>query len=82
MSALSEWAERCYKDGIICYRLESANDTTGLYQTKSQYGNGVPCYMWTTPVYHVWIDDKNITSTTSYKDAYATYTNRIKEQML
>ncbi len=79
MSALSEWAERCYKEGTICYRLESTNDTTGLYQTKSQYGNGVPCYMWTTPVYHVWINDKNITSTTNYRDAYAAYMNRIKE---
>lgn len=80
MSNVSEWAERCQVQGIRLYRLEHESDVTALFQTKEQIGNGIPCYNWTTPVYHVWIDDKNVVSTTNYREAYGIYDQRRNER--
>lgn len=79
MSALNDWAERCYKQGIVCWQLESNSQITGLYVTKERIGNGVPCYNWTSPVYHVWIEDKNVLSCMDYRQAYEIYKNRVEE---
>lgn len=79
MSNLSEWAERCYAEGTIVCRLNSKSDITGLYSTKQRIGNGVPCYNYLSPVYHVWINDRNVTSCLSYLDAYAVYKEREDE---
>lgn len=80
MGNLTEWCERCLAQGIWYYQLERHSATTGLFETKKQYGDGVPCYMWTTPVFHVWIDDKNVVSTTNYREACGIYDQRRNER--
>lgn len=72
MSKLSEWAAR-FDDNVRLYMLEKENDTTGLFQTQEVYGNGIPCYSFTNPVYHVWINDKWEMSCINYMSAYAYY---------
>lgn len=71
MSELSEWASR-FADNVQLWRLESDSDVTGLFMTKERYGDGIPCYSYTTPVYHVWVDDKWVLSCMNYIEAYNT----------
>lgn len=52
MSNLSEWAAR-FGDDVILRRLEHDSDVTGLYETQRRIGDGVPCYSYTTPIFHV-----------------------------
>lgn len=78
VSNLSEWAAR-FADNVRLCQLEEENNVTGLYQTQERYGDGVPCYSYTNPVYHVWINDKWALSCMSYHDAYAYYENHKKE---
>ncbi len=73
MSELSKWAERCYADGIEVWRFEHESDITGLYMTKKKIGDGIPCYSWTTPIYHVWVRDKCVLSCMNYREAYDRY---------
>lgn len=47
--------------------------------TKTRIGNGVPCYYWTTPLYHVWINDKWELTTQNIHDAYAYYERRTND---
>ena len=75
MSELNEWAERCQQDGIEVWRLEHESDITGLYMTKKKIGNGVPYYNWTSPIYHIWINDKRVFTCMNYRDAYEIYKN-------
>lgn len=79
MSELNDWAERCYKQGIECWQLESSSQITGLYMTKKKVGSGVPCYGWTSPVYHVWVEDKNVLSCIDYRQAYEIYRRNCDE---
>lgn len=79
MSKLNSWAERCYEQSIELYCLERDSSITGLYMTKEKIGNGIPCYNWTPPVYHVWIEDKNVLSCMDYRQAYEIYKNRLEE---
>lgn len=72
MSKLSEWAST-FKPYDEVYCLERASDTTGLYMTKTRVGNGVPCYNWTSPIYHIWINDKQVFTCMNYRDAYEIY---------
>lgn len=78
MSSLSDWAARFGKN-ILLYGLESKNEITGLYKTIEKYGNGVPCYYYTSPVYHVWVNDKWILSTQNYAEAFKCYTDRLEK---
>ena len=78
MSELSKWASR-FEDNIRLCILEKKNDTTGLFQTQQRYGDGVPCYSFTNPVYHVWINDGWELSCMNYLEAEAYYERRIKE---
>lgn len=75
MSKLNEWAEHCQQDGIEVCRLEHESDITGLYMTKKKIGDGVPCYKYTSPVYHIWINDKCLFTCLDYKTAYEIYEN-------
>ena len=75
MSALNDWAERCYNQGIECWQLESSSRLTGLYMTKEKIGNG----NWTSPVYHVWVEDKNVLSCMNYRQAYEIYRRNCDE---
>lgn len=75
MSKLSKWAERCYVDGTEVHCLEQLSNTTGLFMTKKKIGNGIPCYSWTSPVYHIWINDKELFTCMNYLDAYEIYKN-------
>lgn len=72
MSNLSEWAER-FDDNTILYRLEHESGVTGLFKTQRRIGDGVPCYSYTTPIYHVWVADKEIATTMNYGEAYQCY---------
>lgn len=76
VSKLDEWVGRCCTQDIEVHRLEYVTEGTGLYMTKKKIGNGVPCYGWTTPVYHVWINDRNEVSTCNYQEAYYIYNKR------
>lgn len=78
MSELSEWAAR-FEDDVKLYQLEKKNETTGLYQTQQRYGNGVPCYSYTNPIYHVWINDIWELSCMNYLEAEAYYERRSRE---
>lgn len=78
MSNISEWAAR-FTDNVRLYKLEGDSDTTGLFQTQERYGDGVPCYSYTNPVYHVWINDKWELSCMNYREAVTVYENRLKE---
>ena len=78
MSKLNEWAERCQQDGIEVWRLEHESDITGLYMTKKKIGDGVSCYEYTSPVYYIWINDKNVFTCLNYKMAYEIYENEGK----
>lgn len=78
MSKLNEWAERCQQDGIEVWRLEHESDIKGLYMTKKKIGDGVPCYSYTSPVYHIWINDKCLFTCLDYKTAYEIYENERK----
>lgn len=79
MGKLSEWAERCYAEGTILHQLNSKSDITGLYSTTQRIGNGIPCYNYLSPVYHVWINDRNVASSLSYLEAYGIYKERESE---
>lgn len=81
MSALSEWVSQ-FEENIRLCQLEKQNDTTGLYQTQQRYGDGVPCYSFTNPVYYVWISDKWEMSCMNYLTANSYYEKRIKEMGL
>lgn len=78
MSELSKWASRFDPSIKLCV-LEKKNDKTGLFQTQQRYGDGVPCYSYTNPVYHVWINDGWELSCMNYLEAEAYYERRIKE---
>ena len=78
MSKLSKWAERCYVDGTEVHCLEQLSNTTGLFMTKKKIGNGIPCYSWTSPVYHIWINVKCLFTCLDYKTAYEIYENERK----
>ena len=78
MSELSAWAGRM-KPTEQLYHLERENDTTGLYMMKEHIGNGVPCYMYTSPIYYVWVDDVMVFSTMDIQTAYSVYKNRRQE---
>ena len=71
-SEITQWAERFDKDTIL-YELERDSDTTGLFKTQRRYGNGVPCYSYTTPLYHVWVNNKELLVTMNYREAYQCY---------
>lgn len=79
MTNLSRWASTFNPKTQVLFQLESFNDVTGLYQCKERIGNGVPCYNWTSPVYHVWVQDKWELTTMNYLDAYEYYKRRCKE---
>ncbi len=78
---LSEWAKNYYdvhSDGELCM-LERHNNTTVFFMTKEKY----LCknfYYYTTPVYHVWYEDKNVCSTTDYHTAYLAYITRVENR--
>ena len=72
MSELSAWAGRM-KPTEQLYCLESENGTTGLYMMKERIGNGVPCYMYTSPIYYVWVDDVMVANTMDIQTAYSAY---------
>lgn len=78
MTELTKWASRFGDDIRLC-ELEKKNDSTGLYQTQQRYGDGIPCYYFTNPVYHVWINDGWELSCMNYLEAEAYYERRIKE---
>ena len=46
---------------------------------KERIGNGVPCYMYTSPIYYVWVDDVMMFSTMDIQTAYSVYKNRRQE---
>lgn len=77
MSKLNEWAERCQQDGIEVWKLDHESDK-GLYMTKKKIGDGVPYYSYTSPVYHIWINDKCLFTCLDYKTAYEIYENERK----
>lgn len=76
MTKLSQWA----KTLDLLWRLNGIDDCTGLFKSQERIGNGVPCYNYTTPVYHVWVDDKWVCSTTNYAEAYNIYESRLRER--
>lgn len=82
MRGLREWAERCCKRGIEVWCMEKDSDTTGVYMTKQKIGEGKPCYSWTTPVYHAWVNDKCVLSCTNYKEAYGRYQVEVQNDAL
>lgn len=73
MSKLKEWAERCRTQGIEVWCMGRDSDTTGLFMTKQKVGNGISCYSWTIPIYHVWVRDKCVLSCMNYREAYDHY---------
>jgi len=79
MTNLEQWASTFDNKTQHLYQLEKHNKTTGIYMTKDRYGNGVPCYYWTTPLYHVWINDKWELTTQNIHDAYACYERRTND---
>lgn len=79
MTDLSRWTSTFNPKTQVLFQLESFNDVTGLYQCKERIGNGVPCYNWTSPVYHVWVQDKWELTTMNYHEAYEYYKRRCKE---
>lgn len=46
--------------------------------TKKKIGDGVPYYSYTSPVYHIWINDKCLFTCLDYKTAYEIYENERK----
>lgn len=60
MGTLSEWAAR-FEDNIILQRLVGEGNS-GVFMTYERCGIGVPCYSYTSPVYHIWINDKYVMS--------------------
>lgn len=79
MTKLSRWAETFTPKTSALYRLEAKNDTTALFSCKERVGKGIPCYGWTSPVYHVWINDKWELVTMNYHEAYEYYKRRCEE---
>ena len=79
MTNLSRWAETFNPKTQVLHRLEAKDDTTALFQSKERIGNGVPCYGWTSPVYHVWVQDKWELTTMNYLEAYEYYKRRCEE---
>ena len=69
---LSQWAERFDKNTFL-YELEHESDTTGLFKTQRRYGDGIPSYSYTTPLYHVWVNDRELLVTMNYREAYQLY---------
>lgn len=79
MTKITEWAERYYaqhpKGQVHC--MERKDDMTGLYMVKHPYGDGRPCYMWTTPRYYAWINNELRLVTENYIVAHQKYKNEI-----
>ena len=76
MTNFDLWVRGCEINDTQIYPLEpSPKPCTGLYQTKRQY----ECehnYYWTTPMYHVWIDDEH-TVVKDYVEAIRIYEKRL-----
>ena len=72
MSNLSDWASR-FRSNVLLFQLEKYGETTGLYKTQEKYGSGVPCFSFTSPVYHVWLNDRCVLSCGNYSEALKTY---------
>jgi hypothetical protein len=77
MSNLSDWSERCFRQGIEVHQLKNYNEVTGLYMTKQRIGDGNPCYYYTFPMYHVWVNDVNLYTLVGYSSAYNLYLKEV-----
>lgn len=71
------WIRDCEINNTELWQLEGDGDTA-LYKTTKQYKYKYNFY-YETPVFHVWIKGKCVTSTTNYQEAYSIYKNRIEE---
>lgn len=71
-----EWCKSLYETIPKCeiHKLEEADDIV-ILQEKHKCGNGIPCYMISTPQYYVWQGDTLILSTSNYHYAI----NKFKE---
>lgn len=78
MSELEQWANR-FRENQYLYTLQRHGETTGLFEMKERYGDGVPCYNWTSPVFYVWVNDKCMLACMNYREACDIYELRRKE---
>lgn len=77
MSKLYSWQNECRMVGtkVTCLESDISMSNSGLFQCITGYSCGgirVSNY----PVYHIWIDDKNVKTTSNYTEAYNFWKNR------
>lgn len=72
MKAYDRWCEAHVTSGDNLWLLESKGSVR-LLKVNRLIGDGIPCYYYTNPVYHVWVGDNWALRTTNYQEALMVY---------
>lgn len=78
MSQFELWVKGCEINNTILWLLEGSGENAFYKTTTAHLVNHN--YIYSAPVFHVWIDGVRKIATTSYLNAYSCYEKHIKEK--